>query len=88
MSAMSVFGNIFIGLILVGLGFLMLKYNQAIAGTLGTPTFLGRYFGPGREYSFYKLVAILLMILGGFFIFGLFGIIANFIFSPFRNLLK
>jgi hypothetical protein len=85
---MSVLNNIFVGLILVGLGFVMIKFNQSIAGTLGTPVFLNRYFGPGREYSFYKLLALLLMVLGGFFIFGLFGIIADFIFSPFRGLLK
>jgi hypothetical protein len=84
----SIVGNIFVGLIFIGLGFLLLKYNQSLSGMLGAPVFLSRYFGPGREYAFYKLLAILLMILGGFFIFGLFGIISDFIFSPFRGLVR
>jgi hypothetical protein len=81
-------GGIIFGMILVGLGALTLKFNMQFSNSLGTPMFVARYFGPGREYSFYKLVSLLLIILGLFFIFGLFGMIANLIFSPFRGLVR
>jgi hypothetical protein len=81
-------GGFVIGIILIGLGVLTLKFNMQFSNTLGTPSFVTKYFGPGREYSFYKLVSILLIILGFFVMFGLFGMITNLIFSPFRGLVK
>jgi hypothetical protein len=79
-------GGVFIGILLIALGVVTLKFNMAVANNLGTPTFLGRYFGPGREYAFYKLLSILIILLGFFVMFGLFGAIANLILSPFKNL--
>jgi hypothetical protein len=82
------FGNIVIGLIFVGLGVLTLKFNQGFSNSLGTPSFVAKYFGPGREYSFYKLVSILLMFIGGLFIFGLWGPLMDFLFAPLRGLVR
>jgi hypothetical protein len=81
-------GGIAIGLILIGLGVFTLRFNRSFSNTLGTPTFVARYFGPGREYSFYKLISLALILLGFFVFFGLFGIITNLIFAPFRGLIK
>ena len=84
---MSISG-IVIGLILIALGVVMIKFNRQVAATLGTPSFLYKYFGPGREYGFYILLAFMLIFLGFFVMFGLFGIITDLIFKPFRGLVR
>ena len=81
-------GSIFIGLLLIGMGVAMLKFNRQVAANLGTPSFLYKYFGPGREYGFYALLSFVLIFLGFFVMFGLFGIITNLIFTPFRGLIR
>jgi hypothetical protein len=79
-------GGIFIGIVLIAMGLVTLKFNRSVAATLGTPSFLYKYFGPGREYGFYILMSFLLIFLGLFVMFGLFGIITDLIFKPFRGL--
>jgi hypothetical protein len=81
-------GGVFIGLLLVAIGLLTLKYNRQVASALGTPTFLYKYFGPGREYGFYVLLSFVVIFLGFFVMFGLFGIITDLVFKPFRGLIK
>ena len=81
-------GGVLIGILLVALGLATLKFNRSVATTLGTPNFLLKYFGPGREYGFYILLSFLLIFLGFFVMFGLFGIITDLVFKPFRGLIK
>ncbi|HKX73744.1 MAG TPA: hypothetical protein VJM32_07055 [Candidatus Saccharimonadales bacterium] len=84
---MSISG-VFIGILLIALGLVTIKFNRQVAATLGTPSFLYKYFGPGREYGFYILLSFILMFIGLFVMFGLFGIITDLIFKPFRGLIR
>ena len=63
-------GGFILGLLLVVGSLLMIKYNRAVSGMLGTPSFLSKYFGPGREYTFYILLSFVIMFLGFFVMFG------------------
>ena len=81
-------GNIILGILLIGTGIAMLRFNRRVATTLGTPSFLFKYFGPGREYEFYALMSFVLIFLGLFVAFGLFGIITDLVLAPFRGLVR
>jgi hypothetical protein len=78
----------FIGLILIILGTLGIKFNYQITNNLGTMESVERFLGPGRQYAFYKLLGILFIIVGFFVMFGVFNDILNFIFTPLRNALS
>lgn len=80
--------SILIGILLIAMGLLMLKFNGPVSRTLGTPAFLYKLFGPGREYAFYILLSFVIIFLGLFVMFGLFGIITDLIFKPFRGLIQ
>lgn len=80
--------GILIGLFLVALGLITLKYNRVVAQNLGTPQFVWRFFGPGRENSFYLLLSCVIIILGLFVMFGLFRIITSLVLNPFKGLVQ
>ena len=80
--------NIVIGLLLIAAGLVMLRFNKAIGNTLGAPQMLTRFFGPGREYGLYLLLAFVVMFAGMAIMFNLFDSIGNAIFQPFRGLVK
>ena len=78
----------FAGTVLVILGFVGVMFSRSLAASLDTPLFVSRFFGPGREESFYKLLGVVL-ILGGFStMIGLHQYIIQLIFSPFTNLVN
>ena len=80
--------NILIGLFLIGLGIITAKYNHAVGQNLGTPSFVRKWFGPGREYAFYLLLSFIMILIGFAVTFGLFGMITNMFMSPFKGLVR
>jgi len=75
-----------LGLLMLVSGVLMLKYNYQITNNFGSSATLDRYLGPGREYAFFKLLALLLIIIGFFTMFGLSDNLMNFLLSPLKGI--
>lgn len=82
---MSIKGFI-IGLILIAIGTLGVKFNYQISNNLGSMPSLEGFLGPGRQYAIYKLLAVILIIFGFFVMFGVFHDVANFLLSPLQGI--
>ncbi len=78
-------GSFFIGLIIVIVGAISVKYNQQIADSFGSSSIANK-IGPGSKYDVFKLYSIIAIIVGLIIMFGLYKPILEFIVSPFSHL--
>ena len=79
--------SLFTGSALVIVGFVVVMFSRTLSDMLATPDFVVRFFGPGREDSFYKLMGVLVIIIGFSTMVGLHRYIIDLLLSPFTTLL-
>lgn len=83
-----VIGNIFLGLIMMAIGTLMLKFNFQLSNQFSHNNVFERYLGSGATY-FVMQVAAILAVLGGFFVmFGVADNVLGWLLSPITNLFR
>lgn len=85
--SMGIVGQILLGLLMVGGGILLLKNNYQVTNNLRI-SFFEDHLGPGSSYLAWKLLSILLIMLGFTVMFGFFDNLLSFILSPLTNLLN
>ena len=79
--------SFFLGLIMMALGVLGLKYNYQLTNNFGSFGSLTSFLGTGNEYAVFKLLALLLVFAGFVTMFGLGDNVLNFLLSPLRGIL-
>jgi len=65
------------GIIWIGIGFAVVKYSYSIVNLFGHVPWAERYLGGGGSYTLYKIVGIILMVLGMMYMFNLIGILTS-----------
>ncbi len=83
---MGIFGNIILGLLIIGAGILILKYNYQVSNSLRI-SFAEQHMGSGGSYTLWKILGIFIVIGGLTVIFGIYDEIIGFILSPVTNAL-
>ena len=83
---MFTLSGILIGLAMVAIGILGVKYTFWIHNQTGPIDFIERYTGSGSTYGIYKILFTLLVIVGIIWATGFGHNVMNFLFSPFLNL--
>ena len=84
---MSVAG-FFYGIILIFIGFLVLKYNYQVTNMFSRNNVFERYLGSGSTYFVMKMAGVLVMLLGLLMMFGLADDALRWLVSPLTNLLS
>ena len=84
---MQLLGQILLGLIMIGAGILLLKYNYQVANNLRI-SFAEQHLGSGGSYLLWKILAIVLVLAGLATMFGIGDNIISFILSPLTNILS
>ena len=84
---MGILGQILLGLLMVGAGILILKNNYQVANNLRL-AFIEDHMGPGSSYLVWKILAVLIVLLGFTVMFGFFDDLLGFILSPVINLIN
>lgn len=85
---MSLFLHILIGLIVVIIGVVTLKYNFQLVNTTGNVGVFEKYLGAGGTFAGFKLLSVLAILLGFLYMTSLFDIVLGFLLSPLTNALK
>lgn len=83
---MFTLSGFFIGLTMVGLGVLGVKYSFWIHQQTGAISSLERYTGSGSTYGIYKIVSTLLIIVGILWASGFGHNVMSFLFAPIAGL--
>ena len=81
LNVMGIFGQILLGLILIGVGILLLKNNYQIANNMRI-AFAERHMGSGGSYLLWKIIAVVVVFAGVTVMFGIHDNILAWIFSP------
>ena len=84
---MQLLGQILLGLLMIGAGVLLLKYNYQVANNLRI-SFAEQHMGGGGSYSLWKIIAILVVIAGLTVMFGIWDNILGGLLSPLTNVLS
>ncbi|HVQ43494.1 MAG TPA: hypothetical protein VMT30_00825 [Candidatus Saccharimonadia bacterium] len=85
---MFTLSGLLIGLSMVALGILGIKFTFWIHNVTGPLDFLERYTGSGSTYGIYKILSVLLVMIGIIWATGFGHNVMDFIFSPFVNLFR
>lgn len=80
--------NFIFGLIIVGIGVLLLKYNFQVSNMFSHNNVFERYMGSGATYFVMQILAVLTVIFGLMMSFSLHDNLLNWVTSPLRNLLS
>jgi hypothetical protein len=78
--------TVVIGLIMSVLGVLMVKYTFWLVNTTGPQGWIERYTGGGSTYGVYKILGVIVAILGLMVATGLGNSVMGFLFAPFTSL--
>jgi hypothetical protein len=78
--------NLIIGLVMAGLGVAMVKYTFQLVNITGTQGWLERYTGSGSTYGIYKIVGVLVALIGLILASGLGNAFMDTLFSPLRSI--
>ena len=84
---MSIAG-FFYGVILIFIGFLILKYNYQVTNMFSRNNVFERYLGSGSTYFVMKIAGLLVMLLGLLMMFGLADDTLRWLVSPLTNLIS
>ena len=84
---MQLLGQILLGLTMIGVGILLLKYNYQVANNLRI-SFAEQHLGSGGSYLLWKILAIVLVLAGLATMFGIGDNVISFILSPLTNILS
>ncbi len=80
------FSHFFIGLTMVAIGVIGVKFTFQIVNLTGPQDWLERFTGPGSTYGIFKIFGVLLAIAGLIFATGYGWELMNFLFSPLKGL--
>ena len=78
--------QIIIGVIMVGLGVLAVKYTFQLVNLTGRQQWIENITGSGSTYGVFKLFGVALVLLGLLVATGFGNDVLNFIFSPLRRI--
>ncbi len=84
---MSFIENFLWGMLAVGLGILILKFNYQLVGFTGRQDWIESKLGQGSTYLAYKLFAVMLVLGGLVVALGLSDLVFGWLLSPLRGLL-
>ena len=84
---MGIIGQILLGLLIMGVGVATLAKNYQVTNSIPL-AFFEQKMGPGSSYLIWKLISVLLVIVGLTTVFGLHTAIIEFILSPLTNILS
>ncbi len=84
---MGIFGQIILGLLMVGGGVLLLKNNYQVSNNMRI-SFAEEHLGSGGSYLAWKVLSVLLIFIGFTVMFGFYDEILTFILSPLTNILN
>lgn len=82
------FTHLIQGFLMVVIGTLLLKYNFQVVNFTGSQDWIEAKLGGGSTYAVYKLVAVLLVVIGLLIMTGLGAPIADAVFSPLKDTFK
>ncbi len=85
---MFTFSGLLIGLTMVALGILGIKYTFWLHNTTGPIAFIERYTGSGSTYGIYKILSVFLVIIGIIWATGFGHNIMDFLFAPLASVFK
>lgn len=77
--------HILIGLTMVVLGVLLVKYTFNIVNITGSQDWLERFTGSGSTYGIFKLFGVFLVVVGVLFATGFGNNVLDFLFSPLKT---
>ena len=77
-----IFQHILLGIVLLALGVVSLKYNYQLVGYTGNVSWVEKYLGGGSTYAFFKIVSVLLCIGGFLYMTGLWDPLFAWMVSP------
>ncbi len=83
---MFTFKGLFIGIAMMGLGVLGVKYTFWLHNFTGPQSWLERYTGSGSTCGVYKILSALLVITGILVATGFGGAVMSFLFAPLLNI--
>jgi len=81
-------GHLLIGLAMVGLGIVFVRFSFTVLRITGQQAWLEKYTGSGSTNGMYKLFGIALILLGLLFGTGFGNDVMNFLLSPFSGIFK
>ena len=84
---MQLLGQILLGLIMIAIGILLLKFNYQVANNLRI-SFAEQHMGAGGSYLLWKIMAIVLVLAGLAVMFGIGDNILEFMLSPLTNVIS
>ena len=84
---MNIVLQVIIGLLMIGAGTLILKYNYQVANTIHLG-FAEKYLGTGGSFGLWKVLAVLIVLAGLTVVFGFFDNILEWVLSPLTNILS
>jgi hypothetical protein len=77
--------HLLIGLTMMVLGVVLVKWSFQISNITGSQEWIERFVGAGMTNGVYKIFGVLLVITGVLFATGFGGSLMNFLFSPLRH---
>jgi hypothetical protein len=80
--------GLLVGLAMVGFGLLTLKYTFWLHNTTGPQSWIERYLGSGSTYGVYKILGVLLVIIGVLVGTGFGDNVMGFFFAPLVNIFR
>ena len=84
---MGIFGQILLGLVIIGAGVLTLIKNYQVANTMPL-RWLEQKLGSGSSYSIWKIISVLLVFIGFTVMFGFADNLLTFLLSPITNMIN
>lgn len=84
---MFTIGHFFIGIFIVALGVLMVKYSYQVVGFTGRQVWIESKLGQGTTYFVYKMFGVLAIFGGFIYAVGLYNSFMFWLFTPLRHLL-
>ena len=84
---MGIIAQVILGILMVVVGILLLKNNYQVSNNMRI-AFAEEHLGGGGSYLIWKVLSILLILIGFTVIFGFYDNILAFILSPLTNILS
>jgi len=82
-----VIANILLGLILIGVGIVLLKFNFRVSNMFSHNNVFERYMGSGATYFVMQVAAVLVIIVGFLLMSGLLDNLMGFLLSPLKDII-
>jgi hypothetical protein len=80
--------RILVGLLLIGIGTVSLKYSNQIVDMFGHLPSLERKLGAGSSYAVIKFLSVLIVLFGCLYLTNTHGPVLRFIFAPLQDIFR